>query len=123
VIVCTPVACIADYVREVVKHCPEGTLITDAGSTSRPLSRRLTKDCREVAASWVAILGRQRKERRCLRRLRTVRGRVAIITPTKNTRAEDYDCWKSSGSAGVGRHTHAAAEHDRAVAFTSHLRT
>jgi prephenate dehydrogenase len=49
-------------------------------------------------------------------------GRVAIITPTRNTRAEDFDLveefWRALGSVVVQM---PAEEHDRALALTSHL--
>jgi prephenate dehydrogenase len=49
-------------------------------------------------------------------------GRVAILTPTKNTRAEDFDLleefWQSLGSVVVQM---TPEEHDRALALTSHL--
>ena len=37
VIVCTPVGQIVEHVREAARHCPEGTLITDAGSTKQQI--------------------------------------------------------------------------------------
>ena len=49
-------------------------------------------------------------------------GRVAILTPTKNTRAEDFDLleefWQALGSVVVQM---TPEEHDRALALTSHL--
>ena len=49
-------------------------------------------------------------------------GRVTVLTPTKNTRAEDYDLlesfWQGLGSVVVQM---SAEEHDRALAVTSHL--
>ena len=49
-------------------------------------------------------------------------GRVAVLTPTKNTRAEDYDLleefWQGLGSVVVQM---TPEEHDRALAVTSHL--
>jgi prephenate dehydrogenase len=49
-------------------------------------------------------------------------GRVAILTPTKNTRAEDFDLleqfWQSLGSVVVQM---TPEEHDRALALVSHL--
>ena len=49
-------------------------------------------------------------------------GRVAVITPTRNTRAEDFDLleefWEALGSVVVRM---SAEEHDRALAVTSHL--
>ena len=47
---------------------------------------------------------------------------MAILTPTKNTRAEDFDLleefWQSLGSVVVQM---SPEEHDRALAMTSHL--
>ena len=49
-------------------------------------------------------------------------GRVAVLTPTRNTRAEDFDLleefWEALGSVVVRM---APEEHDRALAITSHL--
>ena len=49
-------------------------------------------------------------------------GRVAVLTPTKNTRAEDYDTldnfWSALGSVVVQL---PAEEHDRALAMVSHV--
>ena len=49
-------------------------------------------------------------------------GRVAILTPTKNARAEDYNAleafWQSLGSVVVKM---TPEEHDQALAVTSHL--
>ena len=49
-------------------------------------------------------------------------GRMAIITPTRNTRAEDFDLieelWEALGSVVVRM---SPEEHDRALAVTSHL--
>ena len=49
-------------------------------------------------------------------------GRLAILTPTKNTRAEDFDLleqfWQSLGSVVVQM---TPEEHDQALAMTSHL--
>src|SRR5262245_55522667 len=39
-VVCTPVELIAAQVAEVGRHCPDGSLITDAGSTKRELVER-----------------------------------------------------------------------------------
>jgi prephenate dehydrogenase len=49
-------------------------------------------------------------------------GRMAILTPTKNTRAEDFDLleqfWQSLGSVVIQM---TPEEHDEAMAVTSHL--
>ncbi len=49
-------------------------------------------------------------------------GRVTVLTPTRNTRAEDFDLleefWEALGSVVVRM---SPEEHDRALAITSHL--
>ena len=49
-------------------------------------------------------------------------GRVVVIAPTRNTRAEDFDLleefWEALGSVVIRM---SAEEHDRALAITSHL--
>ena len=49
-------------------------------------------------------------------------GKIAILTPTKNTRAEDFDAlerfWSSLGSVVLQM---PPEDHDRALALTSHL--
>ena len=39
VVVCTPVATIADHVKRIAPLCPAGSLITDAGSTQGEIRR------------------------------------------------------------------------------------
>jgi len=123
VVVCTPVAGIVEHVREVARHCPQGTLITDVGSTKETivaaLDEGLPRDCRflgghPLAGSEKSGAGHARAE--------LFEGRLAILTPTRNTRAEDFDLlerfWEGLGSVVVQM---SAEEHDRAVAMTSHL--
>lgn len=123
VVVCTPVADIVEHVREVARHCPQGTLITDVGSTKETivaaLDEGLPRDCRflgghPLAGSEKSGAGHARAE--------LFEGRLAILTPTRNTRAEDFDLlerfWEGLGSVVVQM---SAEEHDRAVAMTSHL--
>jgi prephenate dehydrogenase len=123
VVVCTPVGEIVNHVRQVAEHCPPGTLITDVGSTKQTivaaLDAGLPRDCRflgghPLAGSEKAGAGNARAE--------LFRGRLAILTPTRNTRAEDFDLlekfWEGLGSVVVQM---SAEEHDRAVAITSHL--
>ena len=123
VIVCTPVGCIAEHVREVAKHCPEGTLITDVGSTKQTivaaLDQGLPRGCRFLGSHPLA--GSEKGGASCAT-AELFDGRVAIITPTRNTRAEDFDLleefWESLGSV-VTRMS--PEDHDRALAVTSHL--
>ena len=123
VVVCTPVGSIVEHVRLTAQHCGEGALITDAGSTKRviveALDVQLPRGCRflgshPLAGSEKTGPGHANAD--------LFEGRVAILTPTRNTRAEDFDVledfWSSLGSMVVQM---PAEEHDQALALTSHL--
>ena len=119
VVVCTPVASIADLVREAAQHCPEGTLITDAGSTKQAIvAGPWTRGSPAAAASWAATpWPAARRPGPTYADADLFEGRVAILTPTRNTRAEDFDLleefWQSLGSVVVRM---SPEEHDRALA-------
>ena len=121
VIVCTPVAHIAGTYKRPPSIAPrERSLPTPAAPSSRS-SPPWTTICPAAAASSAAIPSPAEKTGK-LCQGRTFDGRVAVLTPTKNTRPEDYDLldafWQSLGSIVV-RMT--PEEHDRALAVTSHL--
>ena len=123
IVVCTPVGRIAEDVERAAQFCPEGTLITDAGSTKRTIVEavdgRLPRGCRFLGSHPLA--GGE-KAGAIHARADLFEGRVAILTPTKNTRAEDFDAlegfWSSLGSVVVQM---TPEDHDRALALTSHL--
>jgi prephenate dehydrogenase len=123
ILVCLPVGRIADHVRRAAEHCPEGTLITDCGSTKRSivdaLEGQLPRGCRFLGGHPLAG---SEKTGATHATADLFEGRVAILTPTRNTRAEDFDLmeqfWSDLGSMVVQM---SAAEHDRAVAVTSQL--
>lgn len=123
IVVCTPVGRIAEHVGEVAKHCPEGALITDAGSTKEAIAEALDgplpRGCRFLGSHPLAG---SEKNGPSHASADLFDGRVVILTPTKNTRAEDFDAleefWSSLGSVVLQM---PAAEHDRALALTSHL--
>ncbi len=123
VIVCTPVGHIVDHVRQVAQHCPERVLITDAGSTKQAivaaLDSGLGHGCRFLGSHPLA--GSEKAGAGCAT-ADLFEGRMAILTPTKNTRAEDFDAleqfWQSLGSVVVQM---SPEEHDEALALTSHL--
>ncbi len=123
VIVCTPVGRIVEDVRNVAKHCPEGTLITDVGSAKQTiveaLDEGLPRGCRflgshPLAGSEKAGAGSATAE--------LFEGQIAVVTPTRNTRAEDFDLveqfYEALGSVVVKM---SAEQHDQALAITSHL--
>jgi prephenate dehydrogenase len=123
VIVCTTPDQIVGHVKEAARHCPEGTLITDAGSTKErivaALDGQLPRGCRFLGGHPIA--GGE-KTGANYAKAELFDGRVTVLTPTKNTRAEDYDLleafWQALGSVVVQM---SAEEHDRALAVTSHL--
>lgn len=123
IVVCTPVDLVVDYARQAAEHCPEGTLITDAGSTKarivEALDGRLARGCRFLGSHPLAG---SEKSGPAHASAELFEGRIALVTPTKNTHAEDYDAierfWQALGSVVVRL---SPDEHDRALALTSHL--
>ncbi len=123
VIVCTPVDRIAEDVRQAALYCPEGTLLTDVGSTKQAivesLDGQLPRGCRFLGGHPLAG---SEKSGAAHSRADLFEGRVALLTPTRNTRAEDYDTleafWSQLGSVVI-RMT--PAEHDQVMALVSHL--
>ena len=139
VVVCTPVGRVVEDIRRVAEHCPEGTLITDAGSTKKTIVEAFNPDdtgnlkmtdgvnttgglprgCRYLGSHPLAggeKIGPAHSNADLFE------GRVVVVTPTKSTLAEDFDIlegfWTALGAMVVKM---SAAEHDRAVAVTSHL--
>jgi len=123
VVVCTPVGRIVEDVRSVALHCPAGTLITDAGSTKRTivesLDGEICQGCRFLGSHPLAgseQVGAAHADADLFD------GRIVVLTPTKNTHAEDFDTletfWSSLGAVVIQM---PAEDHDRALAVTSHL--
>jgi prephenate dehydrogenase len=123
VVVCTPVGQIVEHVREAAQYCPEGTLITDAGSTKQSiveaLDDGLPRGCRFLGSHPLAG---SEKAGAAHAAASLFEGRVAIVTPTLRTRGEDFDAiedfWRNLGSMVVQM---TPADHDRALSVTSHL--
>lgn len=123
VVVCTPVGRIVEDVRKAAEHCRKGTLITDVGSTKQTiveaLDDGLPRKCRFLGGH--PLTGSE-KTGAAHAEANLFDARVAIITPTLNTRAEDFDLveefWEGLGSVVIQM---SAEEHDRALATTSHL--
>ena len=123
IVVCTSVGQIVEHVRRAAAACPEGTLLTDAGSTKQQiveeLDGALPRGCRCLGSHPLAG---SEKSGPTHANAELFEGRPAIITPTRNTRAEDFDLitdfWEGLGSV-VSQMS--PAEHDQALAMTSHL--
>ncbi|MEA3340145.1 MAG: prephenate dehydrogenase, partial [Chloroflexota bacterium] len=139
VVVCTPVGRVVEDIRRVAENCPPDTLITDAGSTKVTIVDAFNSDT-DNPSSEAALLSAGKALPRGCRFLGShplaggekmgpshasadlFEGRVTVVTPTKSTLAEDFDFletfWTALGSMVVKM---SAAEHDQAVAMTSHL--
>jgi prephenate dehydrogenase len=123
IIVCTPVGRIVEDVQKAAQFCPENTLITDAGSTKQAivtaLDGTLPRGCRFLGSHPLAG-SEQSGPANATPDL--FDGRVALITPTRGTRAEDFDFlesfWQALGSVVIQL---SPEEHDFALALTSHL--
>jgi len=123
VVVCTPVGHVVEHVRQAAQNCRPGTLITDAGSTKQAiveaLDDGLPNQCRFLGSHPLAGGDRSGPSHA---NANLFEGRVAILTPTRNTRAEDFDAleafWSGLGSMVIQM---PPDEHDRALAVTSHL--
>lgn len=123
VVVCTPAGRIVEHVRQAAQHCPERTLLTDVGSAKRviveALDNGLARGCRFLGGHPLAGSEKTGANNASAD---LFDGRVAVLTPTKNTRAEDFDLleefWQALGAVVVQM---PPEEHDQALALTSHL--
>ena len=123
VVVCTPVGRIVEDILQAAENCPEGALITDAGSTKQTiveqLDGKLPRGCRFLGSHPLAG---SEKTGAAHATADLFDGRLVILTPTANTHAEDFDqleqFWSALGSVVIQM---TPAEHDRALALTSHL--
>jgi len=143
VIVCTPVGDIVDHVCAVVEHCPPSTIITDVGSIIAnivgPPQQRLAPRARFVGSHPMAGSEKTGPEHA---REDLFEGRVTVVTPvaeapvanpsdsdtaapaayrTSSTDANSLQrviaFWQSLGSRVICL---SPADHDQAVAMTSH---
>ena len=124
VIACTPVGRIVEDIRTAAKFAREGTLLTDAGSTKQTIIARLEAEplpngCRFLGAHPMAG---SEKTGAVNADGELFEGRIAVLTPTPQTQATDFDrlskFWTALGSVVIRM---SPEEHDRAVAQTSHL--
>jgi prephenate dehydrogenase len=123
IVVTTPVDKIVEVVRAVAAVCPADALITDAGSTKA----RIVADLESTAPAGARFVGSHPlagSEKTGVDHARAdlFRNRVVVVTPTARTCAADTKrlrrFWSSLGAKVIEM---SPAEHDRAVAATSHL--
>jgi prephenate dehydrogenase len=123
VIICTPVKHIAAHVREAARACPEGSLITDAGSTKAEIVRELDSSLkRGVRFVGSHPLAGGEKNGPAEADAKLFVDRLVILTPTDGTHNGDVstlrDFWTSLGARVIETSPEA---HDQALAATSHL--
>lgn len=127
VVVCTPVEMIAQHVAEAGRHCPEGSLITDAGSTKADWIVRAETSLAERFPGRLPFVGSHpiagsEKNGPEAASADLFEGRVVVVTETDVTDHDVVDTieefWQSLGARVVRM---SPEEHDAALARTSHL--
>jgi prephenate dehydrogenase len=127
VVVCTPVAAIAEHVRQAAQHCREGALITDAGSTKAQIVRALQRFSRKDPPRGVRFVGSHplagsERSGPAEAQAELFEDRVVVVTPMTSTRSADVtlvrEFWESLGARTL---TMSPSRHDRALAATSHV--
>lgn len=123
VIVCTPVDLIAQHVLELAPFCPDGALITDAGSTKG----RIVADVEPNLPPRVHFVGSHplagsEKRGPQYADAYLFHNRWVVVTPTPRTYPAALERTRAIWQAlGARVKVMAPAEHDRALAVTSHL--
>jgi prephenate dehydrogenase len=123
VVICTPVADVAEHALEAAAACGEKTLITDAGRTKAAIVAKvhagLPRGRRFVGSHPLAG---SEKNGVAFARADLFDGRVVVVTPSKQTKADDAqvtgDFWSSLGATVLMMSPEA---HDKALAGTSHV--
>jgi prephenate dehydrogenase len=128
VVICAPIDHIVEQALRLAPHCPPGTLMTDAGSTKAQIVAQIERasaepgwrhDVRFVGSHPLA--GNEKQGPRHAS-AELFEGRTVVITPSDSSPAADVETvsefWRSLGAKTVKM---PAAEHDAALAMTSHL--
>jgi prephenate dehydrogenase len=128
VIICAPVDHIVEQAQRLAPHCRPGTILTDAGSTKEKIVAEIEKagagprwgpDVRFIGSHPLAG-NEKRGPQHASAEL--FAGRTAVVTPGPSSRAEDVaavsEFWASLGAKVIEL---SPADHDRALAATSHL--
>ncbi len=124
ILVCSPVETIAEQVIQVADSCSPTAIITDAGSTKLGIVERVAAGLPGGKATFVGShpLAGSEKTGVAHAQPHLFRGRTVVVTPTAETPASARDrlCafWTGLDASVI---TMSPAEHDAAVASTSHL--
>jgi prephenate dehydrogenase len=126
IIVCTPVDTIVENVALAAAACRPNSLITDAGSTKETIVTTIDAalSARRAGSPFVGSHPLAGDHRGGAEHARPdlFEGRTVVVTPTSATRpaavVEITGFWQSLGARVT---TMSSAEHDKALASTSHL--
>jgi prephenate dehydrogenase len=126
IIVCTPVDTIAETVLNAAGACRPNTLITDAGSTKQAVVSTIDAALasRRAGSPFVGShpLAGDHRGGAEFARPDLFDGRVVVVTPTSASRpAAVVEISGFGDSLGARVMTMSAAEHDEALAATSHV--
>ncbi|HEY1065023.1 MAG TPA: prephenate dehydrogenase/arogenate dehydrogenase family protein, partial [Pirellulales bacterium] len=122
IVVCTPVALVAEQVQAAAAVCSPNALATDVGSTKRAICDRLSAPLPHGVrfVGGHPICGGEKAGVEAAR-ADLYENRVVVLTPTATTLATDAatltEFWTSVGAKVVEMSPH---EHDEALAHTSH---
>jgi prephenate dehydrogenase len=123
VVVCTPVDRIVEDVREAAAFAPKGCLITDVGSTKQVIVETLKKELQgKIPFLGSHPMAGSEKKGSEFADAMLFENRVCIITPTSScdplATARIHEFWQRLGSRVLKM---TPEEHDRSVAYVSHL--
>jgi prephenate dehydrogenase len=123
VIVCTPVAEIVNHVLQAAAAAPECAILTDAGSTKESIVKTVDAELgRKNRFVGSHPLAGSEKTGVANARADLFEGRVVVVTPSRKTNPEHLtavaDFWSGLGATVL---LMSPAEHDKALATTSHL--
>lgn len=122
VVVCTPVDLIPNQVREVAEVAKPGCFVTDVGSTKAEIVAALDGLSPRVTYVGSHPMAGSEKKGSAFATADLFQNRVTIVTPTPETNPTAVgrvcEFWERVGCRVV---TMTPQEHDRAVAYVSHL--
>lgn len=127
VILGTPVQTVVEQVKQVAEAAKSGTIVTDVGSTKQSIVDGADRVLAGPLGLWTSFVGSHPlagSERTGVEFARAdlLEGRTVVVTPSEASKSEAVEAveglWQSLG-AKIVRMT--PAEHDQAVAATSHV--
>jgi prephenate dehydrogenase len=127
IVVCSPVELIAEHVAQAGRHCPEGSLLTDAGSTKAELVVKAETALADRFPMHMPFVGSHplagsEKNGPEAASADLFTGRVVVVTETEVSDHDVVDTieqfWQSLGARVVRM---SPEDHDAALARTSHL--